>query len=420
MIKIGIIGLGTVGSSVVNILNDNKEIIESRAGKKIEIIRGVVRDTSKNRNLNIPISDNIDDIINDDNIDIVIELTGGVDLPYKIVKNSLLKGKSVITANKAMLAYHRDELEDIANNLSFGYEASVAGGIPIISSLRDGLSANNIMKITGIMNGTCNYILTKMYNENISYKDVLKEAMDLGYAEADPTLDVGGFDAGHKILILASIAYDLHIKPEDILIEGIENITQEDISFAKDFDYKIKLLTIAKLDGKEVEIRVHPAFMKNKTMLSNVDGVMNAVSVIGDKVGETLYYGAGAGGDATASAVIANLVDIARNSNSSAMLGFQKGLETNYTLKKIEDNESKYYLRLNVENISGILAKISAVFGINKISIESVSQKKDKDNKALLLLSTEKTTEKNIRKTIKEIEELDIVDKKIILIRIED
>ena len=247
----------------------------------------MVRDLSKARNLNIPISDNIDDIINDDDIDIVIELTGGVDLPYKIVKNSLLKNKSVITANKAMLAYHRDELEDIANDLSFGYEASVAGGIPIISSLRDGLSANNIMQITGIMNGTCNYILTKMHNEDISYEDVLKEAMNLGYAEADPTLDVGGFDAGHKILILASIAYDLHIKPEDILIEGIENITQEDISFAKDFDYKIKLLTIAKVDGKKVEIRVHPAFIKNTTMLSKVDGVMNAVSVIGDKVGET-------------------------------------------------------------------------------------------------------------------------------------
>jgi len=420
MIKIGIIGLGTVGSSVVNILNDNKEIIESRAGKKIEIIKGVVRDTSKVRNLNIPISDNIDDIINDDNIDIVIELTGGVDLPYKIVKNSLLKGKSVITANKAMLAYHRDELEDIANDLSFGYEASVAGGIPIISSLRDGLSANNIMKITGIMNGTCNYILTKMYNEDISYKDVLKEAMDLGYAEADPTLDVGGFDAGHKILILASIAYDLHIKPEDILIEGIENITQEDISFAKDFNYKIKLLTIAKLDGKEIEIRVHPAFIKNNTMLSKVDGVMNAVSVIGDKVGETLYYGAGAGGDATASAVIANLVDIARNNNSSAMLGFQKGLDSSYTLKKIADNESKYYLRLSVKNKSGILAKITTVFGENNISIESVSQKNNNENIALLLLSTEKTKEKNIINTIKEIEKFSFIEEKIIKIRIED
>ena len=420
MIKIGIIGLGTVGSSVVNILNDNKEIIESRAGKKIEIIKGVVRDTSKVRNLNIPISDNIDDIINDDNIDIVIELTGGVDLPYKIVKNSLLKGKSVITANKAMLAYHRDELEDIANDLSFGYEASVAGGIPIISSLRDGLSANNIMKITGIMNGTCNYILTKMYNEDISYKDVLKEAMDLGYAEADPTLDVGGFDAGHKILILASIAYDLHIKPEDILIEGIENITQEDISFAKDFNYKIKLLTIAKLDGKEIEIRVHPAFIKNNTMLSKVDGVMNAVSVIGDKVGETLYYGAGAGGDATASAVIANLVDIARNNNSSAMLGFQKGLDSSYTLKKIDDNESKYYLRLSVKNKSGILAKITTVFGENNISIESVSQKNNNENIALLLLSTEKTKEKNIINTIKEIEKFSFIEEKIIKIRIED
>jgi homoserine dehydrogenase len=420
MIKVGIIGLGTVGSSVVNILNDNKEIIESRAGKTIKVVKGVVRDISKIRNLDIPISDNIDDIINDDNIDIVIELTGGVDLPYKIVKNSLLNNKSVITANKAMLAYHREELENISKNLSFGYEASVAGGIPIISSLRDGLSANNIIKITGIMNGTCNYILTKMHNEYISYKDVLKEAMDLGYAEADPTLDVGGFDAAHKILILASIAYDLHIKPEDILIEGIENITQEDISFAKDFDYKIKLLTIAKIDNKKVEIRVHPTFIKNTTMLSKVDGVMNAISVIGDKVGETLFYGAGAGGDATASAVIANLIDIVKNNNSSAMLGFQKKLSSQYSLKNIEDNESKYYLRLHVDNKPGILAKISSIFGENNISIESVSQKINKEEIALLLLSTKKTTEKNIRKTINEIEKLDIVYGKNIIIRIEE
>ena len=420
MIKVGIIGLGTVGSSVVNILNDNKEIIESRAGKTIKVVKGVVRDISKVRNLDIPISDNIDDIINDDNIDIVIELTGGVDLPYQIVKNSLLNNKSVITANKAMLAYHREELENISKNLSFGYEASVAGGIPIISSLRDGLSANNIIKITGIMNGTCNYILTKMHNENISYKDVLKEAMDLGYAEADPTLDVGGFDAAHKILILASIAYDLHIKPEDILIEGIENITQEDISFAKDFDYKIKLLTIAKIDNKKVEIRVHPTFIKNNTMLSKVDGVMNAISVIGDKVGETLFYGAGAGGDATASAIIANLIDIIKNNNSSAMLGFQKKLSSQYSLKNIEDNESKYYLRLHVDNKPGILAKISSIFGENNISIESVSQKINKEEIALLLLSTKKTTEKKIRKTINEIEKLDIVYGKNIIIRIEE
>jgi homoserine dehydrogenase len=420
MIKVGIIGLGTVGSSVVNILNDNKEIIESRAGKTIKVVKGVVRDISKVRNLDIPISNNIDDIINDDNIDIVIELTGGVDLPYKIVKNSLLNNKSVITANKAMLAYHREELENISKNLSFGYEASVAGGIPIISSLRDGLSANNIIKITGIMNGTCNYILTKMHNEYISYKDVLKEAMDLGYAEANPTLDVGGFDAAHKILILASIAYDLHIKPEDILIEGIENITQEDISFAKDFDYKIKLLTIAKIDNKKVEIRVHPTFIKNTTMLSKVDGVMNAISVIGDKVGETLFYGAGAGGDATASAVIANLIDIVKNNNSSAMLGFQKKLSSQYSLKNIEDNESKYYLRLHVDNKPGILSKISSIFGENNISIESVSQKINKEEIALLLLSTKKTTEKNIRKTINEIEKLDIVYGKNIIIRIEE
>jgi len=420
MVKIGIIGLGTVGSSVANILEDNKEIIEARAGKKISLVRAVVKDLSKKRNSNINISDNIDDILNDDSIDIVIELIGGVDVSFKVVKQALLNNKSVITANKAMLAYHRDELESLVGKSSFGYEASVAGGIPIISSLRDGLSANHIEKITGIMNGTCNYILTKMFNENVSYQEVLKEAMELGYAEADPSLDVGGYDAAHKILILASIAYNLHIKPDDILIEGIEKITQDDISFAKDFGYKIKLLTIAKKHNNEIEIRVHPAFIKENTMLSKVDGVMNAISVIGDKVGETLYYGAGAGGDATASAVIANLIDIIRNNNSSAILGFQNSDNEKYILRKIEDNSSKYYIRMNVMNKPGILSKISHIFGEHNISIDSVLQKNDNDLESLLLISTEETSEKNIRNTIKDIEKLGFNNEEIVLIRIEE
>ena len=420
MIKVAIVGLGTVGTSVVQILQDNKEIIKARAGKEIKIVKAVVSNINKKRDVDIPISDNIDDILNDSDIDIVIELAGGIDIPYKIVKQSLLNKKSVITANKAMLAYHRDELENIKGDLSFGYEASVAGGIPIVSSLKDGLSANHIEKIVGIMNGTCNYILTKMYNEGVSYEDTLKEAMKLGYAEADPTLDINGSDAAHKILILASIAYNLHIKPEDILIEGIEKIDQNDIQFAKDFDYKIKLLTIAKKDGEEIEIKVYPAFIKSSAMISKVDGVMNAVSVIGDKVGETLFYGAGAGGNATASAVIANLIDIVRNNNSSSMLGFESEFNSNYKLKNKENNISKFYLRISVLDKAGILAEISKSFGKHNISMESIYQKKSYENIATLFITTEKTSEKNIANTIKDIKMFDFIKEEVILIRIEE
>ena len=222
MIKVGIIGVGTVGASVVKILEENSDIIEARSGKKIVPVMGIVRDTSKDRGVSIPLSTNLDDVLENSDIDIVIELMGGVDDAFQVVKKALKNGKSVVTANKALLAYHRYALQDIAGDLALGFEASVAGGIPIIKALREGLSANHIESIKGIMNGTCNFILTKMMNENVEFKAVLDEAQKLGYAEADPTFDVGGFDAAHKLLILASIAYGIHANPEDILIEGIE------------------------------------------------------------------------------------------------------------------------------------------------------------------------------------------------------
>ncbi len=418
MIKVGIIGVGTVGTSVVNILKDNQEIISARAGTKIEVKSGVVRDLSKKRDLDISLSDNADDVLHDPEIDIVVELMGGVEDAFEVVKRALKNGKAVVTANKALLAYHRYELQELAGDLAFEYEASVAGGIPIINALRDGLSANHIQSIMGIMNGTCNYMLTKMSAEGVSYTSILKEAQELGYAESDPTFDVGGFDAAHKLLILASIAYGIDAKPEEILIEGIQNITQDDISFAKEFGYRIKLLGIAKKIGNEVELRVHASLIDEDEMIAKIDGVMNGISVVGDKVGETLYYGAGAGGDATASAVIANIIDIARSGKSKPMLGFDKPLEGGLKLKSIEEIESKYYLRINVSDKAGVLSKITTIFANHNISIETILQRPSRDASANLLISTHTAIEKDIQNMILSIEELDFVNSKPVMIRI--
>ena len=419
MIKVGIIGVGTVGTSVVQILKDNADVISARAGTDIIVKSGVVKNLNKDRGLDIVLTDNVDDILNDSEIDIVVELMGGVEEPFEVVKKALESGKAVVTANKALLAYHRYELQEIAKDIAFEYEASVAGGIPIINALRDGLSANHIESITGIMNGTSNYMMTKMTNDGIGYDEILKEAQDLGYAEADPTFDVGGFDAAHKLLILASIAYGIDAKPEDILIEGIENVSQEDIQFAKEFGYAVKLLGIAKKDGNEVELRVHAALIKQEEMIAKIDGVMNAISVVGDKVGETLYYGPGAGGNATASAVVANIIDIARSGKSTPMLGFDRPMEGKaLRLKPTANIESKYYLRINVSDKAGVLAKITKIFEENNISIETMLQRPAKGDSANLLISTHIAVEKDIQNMIKELSSLDYVNFTPVMIRI--
>ncbi|MCG3676530.1 homoserine dehydrogenase [Aliarcobacter butzleri] len=420
MLKVGIIGVGTVGTSVANILIDNKNIITARAGKEIVPTIGVVSNLGKKRDVSIKLTTNADEILEDDSIDIVVELMGGIDKPYEIVKKALLKGKAVVTANKALLAYHRYELQELAGDIPFEFEAAVAGGIPIINALRDGLSANHIKSIQGIMNGTCNYMLTRMINDGVNYDEILKEAQELGYAEADPTFDVGGYDAAHKLLILGSIAYGIDVKPEEILIEGIENITKADIEFAKEFEYSIKLLGIAKKVGNEIELRVHPVLIPEDKMIAKVDGVMNGISVVGDKVGETMYYGAGAGGDATASAVVANIIDIARKGKGSPMLGFEKQPGEKITLMPKEDIQTKYYLRLEVADKSGTLAKVATIFGNNSISIENMMQKPLKDSKANLLLTTHTCVEKDILKAIKELENSGVVLTKPNMIRIED
>ncbi|PRM98917.1 homoserine dehydrogenase [Aliarcobacter cryaerophilus] len=420
MLKIGIIGVGTVGTSVINILRDNKNIITARAGVEIVPTIGVVSNLNKKRDVQIELTDDVSKVLEDDSIDIVVELMGGIEKPYEIVKRALENGKAVVTANKALLAYHRYELQELASDTPFEFEAAVAGGIPIINALRDGLSANNIKSIQGIMNGTCNYMLTKMINEGIAYDIILKEAQDLGYAEADPTFDVGGFDTAHKLLILGSIAYGIDVKPEDILIEGIQNISKTDIEFAKEFEYNIKLLGIAKKVGNQIELRVHPVLVPQEKMIAKVDGVMNGISVVGDKVGETMFYGAGAGGDATASAVIANIIDIARKGKGSPMLGFEKQVGTKPTLMPKDEIKTKYYLRLEVADKTGTLAKVAKVFGDNDISIENMMQKAKKDEKANLLLTTHTCVEKDILKAIDELEHSQVVLKKPAMIRIED
>jgi len=418
MIKVGVIGVGTVGTSVVEILRDNADIIAARAGSEIVVKSGVVRNLTKDRGLDIAFSTDPDAIVNDPEIDVVVELMGGVDAAFEIVKKALQNGKAVVTANKALLAYHRYELQDIAKDIAFEYEASVAGGIPIINALRDGLSANHIESIMGIMNGTCNYMMTKMMNEGVGFDVILKEAQELGYAEADPTFDIGGFDAAHKLLILASIAYGIDAKPEDILIEGIENVTQDDIAFAKEFGYQIKLLGIAKRSSDEVELRVHAALIDTNEMLAKIDGVMNGISVVGDKVGETLYYGPGAGGNATASAVVANIIDIARSGKSRPMLGFDHPLEHGLKLKNKDAMTSKYYLRLKVSDEAGVLARISKLFEKNHISIAAMVQKNSDGEYANLLFSTHMALEHDVQKVLKEIEALNFVATTPVMIRI--
>ncbi|MDD3768986.1 MAG: homoserine dehydrogenase [Sulfuricurvum sp.] len=418
MTRVGVIGVGTVGRSVVEILEENRSIITARSGDEIVVKSGVVRNPEKVSDLSIAISQNPDDILDDPEIDIVVELMGGVDLPLQVVQKALRNGKAVVTANKALLAYHRYALQEIAGDIPFEFEASVAGGIPIINALRDGLSANHILSITGIMNGTCNFMLTKMMNEGAAFETVLAEAQALGYAEADPTFDIGGFDAAHKLLILASIAYGIDAKPEQMLIEGIEGITQADIAFAKEFGYTIKLLGIAKRDGNEVELRVHAALVSEEAMIAKIDGVMNGISVVGDRVGETLYYGPGAGGNATASAVVANIIDIVRSGKRSPMLGFNHPLEEGLRLKSSDEIRSKYYLRLRVSDKPGILAQITQLFADHAISIEAVIQRPCQKECAHLLFATHEATERSIREMMLRLETLSPVLEAPFMIRI--
>lgn len=419
--NIAILGVGTVGEAVAKILLQNKKLIAARCGEEIVPLVGVVRNLSKKRNVAIPLTDDIDGVLEREDIDVFVELMGGVKEPFRVVSKILERKKAVVTANKALLAYHRYALQNLAQNTPFGFEASVAGGIPIIRALREGLSANHILSINGILNGTSNYILTSMMSKGSNFADALKKAQELGYAEADPTFDVGGFDAAHKLLILASIAYGVHGNPEDILIEGIEGITPEDIFFANDFEYVIKLLAIAKKTGDKVELRVHPALVPKDKMIAKTGGVTNAVSVVGDAVGETMFYGPGAGGPATASSVISDLIDIARD-GKSPMLGYKAPFELN-ALELLDPSEirTKYYFRLRVEDKVGVLAKITNLMSENNLSIDSLLQKpKDESPYATLFFTTHTSVEKDVRRTMEILQEQEFVKEKPFMMRIEE
>jgi homoserine dehydrogenase len=405
---------------VADILERNKALIAARAGKEIRVIRGVVKNTARRRELPFPVTSDYKEITENREIDVVVELMGGVEPAYEVIKSALAGKKAVVTANKALLAYHRYDLQKLLNGAPFGFEASVAGGIPIIRALKEGLGANHIESIKGIINGTCNYMLTRMQAKRITFDQALKEAQGLGYAEADPTFDIGGFDAAHKLLILASLAYDIDAKPEDILIEGLGHLSDEDIEFAEEFGYTIKSLAIAKKVGSKVSLRVHPALVSRKSMIAKIDGVMNGISVIGDKVGETFYYGPGAGGEATASSVIADLIAIARG-EQTPMLGFSSGGEGGMTLARKDDIESKYYLRVLVEDVAGVLARIAQVLADNDISIDTVLQRKKRVQKewANLLLSTHTARETDINEAMREIATLGFVKSPPVMLRID-
>lgn len=419
--RVAILGVGTVGEAVARILVRNAALITARAGKPITPVIGVVRDINRPRDVaGMQLSTDMSAVLERDDIDVYVELMGGVDSAYAVVCRALERGKAVVTANKAMLAYHRIELARIAADTPFGYEASVAGGIPIIKTLRDGLSANHIISIKGILNGTCNYILTSMMKGGVKFKDVLKRAQELGYAEADSSFDIGGFDAAHKLLILASIAYDIHARPEDILIEGIENITSDDIAFAKEFEYEIKLLAIARRVGERVELRVHPALVPQEKMISKVSGVMNAISVVGDAVGETMFYGAGAGGEATASAVISDLIDIARGLNPP-MLGYKAPIAPLSLVSKGEIS-SKFYFRLNVEDTVGVLAKITKIMSEHALSVDAFLQRRDdeKSLEATLFFITHTALERDAVKFIEILKSSNFVRGDVFMMRIEE
>ena len=415
--KIALLGYGTVGSAVAKVLLENQEIISARCGQILEPVIALAR--SKKPNSLVPVVNDINEILKRDDIDIYVELMGGIDEPFKRVSELLKRKKPVVSANKAMLAYHRYELETLAKDTFFGYEASVAGGIPIIRILKEGLSANNIISIKAILNGTSNFILSSMKQKNTSFAEALKEAQNLGYAEADPSFDINGDDAAHKLLILSSIAYGLKAKPEDILIEGISKISADDMYFADEFDLVIKLLGVAKAKNGKIELRVNPSLLPKNTMLAKVDGVMNAISISGDMLKESLYYGEGAGGEATASAVISDIMEFARNSNSSKlpMLGFSS--KVNFSLIEKDEIYAKYYLRLRVEDKLGVLSKITKLMCDNEISVDIFLQK-PRGKESTLFFTTHHTYERSIKNLIQALKQQDFMKDEVFMMRMEN
>ena len=430
--NVGLIGVGTVGGGTYKVLTENFHEIFHKTGIEIKVTLVADKNVALAKQLvgtSIPVVSDALELIDSKEVDIVVELIGGTGIAKDLVKQALLNGKHVVTANKALIALHGKELFAAAenNNVQLAYEAAVAGGIPIIKALREGLAANKIEWVAGIINGTTNYILTEMKENNLSFDVALKQAQELGFAEADPTFDIEGVDAAHKITIMASIAFGIPINFDGVFVEGISNLNQKDITYAEELGYRIKLLAIAKSEQDSVEIRVHPTLIPEKRLVANVSGPMNAVLVKGNMVGPTLYYGAGAGAEPTASAVVADIIDIARQSKISTKslipsLGFMPNQIKNKKLLAIEEVWSEFYLRLTMENKSGLLANITNIFANHKISIDALVHKEvqeDNQDPDIFLVSS-KVQEHQINKAIKEIEALPENKDKIIKIRIEE
>ncbi|ASF48627.1 homoserine dehydrogenase [Methylovulum psychrotolerans] len=430
-IKVGVLGLGTVGGGTVNILKRNAAEIARRAGREIIITRASARDLQKPRicdTQDIQLTTDPLDIINDPDIDIIVETIGGAGTVKDMILTAIANGKHIVTANKSLIATHGNEIFAKASEqgVIVAFEAAVAGGIPIIKAIREGLSGNQIQWVAGIINGTGNFILTEMRDKGRDFADVLAEAQALGYAEADPTFDVEGIDAGHKLTILASIAFGIPLQFEKVYTEGITEIARIDVEYAEQLGYRIKHLGIARKTAEGIELRVHPTLIPERRLIANVNGVMNAVLVKGDAVGATLYYGAGAGAEPTGSSVVADVIDVVRAltsdpENRVPHLAFRADALADIPVLSAERIKTSYYLRLNAEDKPGVLADVTKILADHDISIEAIIQKEPpKESTALpIIMLTQITLEQEMNAAIRAIEALPTVSGKVNRIRME-
>jgi homoserine dehydrogenase len=430
-VNVGLLGLGTVGGGTFNVLGRNAAEITRRAGRGIRISHAAAReyDPSALPGIEaISVGDDAFAVVDNPDIEIVVELIGGYEPARELVLKAIENGKHVVTANKALIARHGNEIFAAAQErgVMVAFEAAVAGGIPIIKALREGLSANKIHWLTGIINGTGNFILTEMRDKGRDFDEVLREAQSLGYAEADPTFDVEGIDAAHKLTILASIAFGIPLQFDRVYTEGISRITREDVGYAEAFGYRIKHLGYTRRTDKGIEMRVHPTLIPERRLIANVDGVMNAVLVNADAVGPTLYYGAGAGAEPTASAVVADIIDLVRTltvdpENRVPHLAFQPNALSDIPVLAMEDVETAYYLRMQVTDKPGVMAAVASILGNAGISIEAILQKEPPPgvDKASIILLTHVIQERQMNTAIRQIEALDTIHGDIMRIRLE-
>jgi homoserine dehydrogenase len=428
-INVGIIGFGTVGTGTARILIENADIIRRRLGASVALKAISDLDIRRDRGIKlegVKLTTRAQDIFTDPDIDVVVELIGGYKPAREFILEAIRNKKHVVTANKALLAVHGEEIYTAAENagVTLGYEASVAGGIPILAAVRSGLAANNIKSIYGIVNGTCNYILTLMTNAGRKFDEVLKEAQAKGYAETDPTFDIEGIDSAHKLAVLTMIAFGSPVKFDDIYTEGISKITPLDIDFARDLGYKIKLLAITKMVDGEIEARVHPTMLPENYPIATVDGVFNALAVVGDAVGSTMFYGRGAGDMPTGSAVVSDIIEIGRDilagcTDRAPVTAFRERKQL--AIRKMEDITSCYYLRFSVLDKPGVLSRITGVLGKNNISISSMIQKgRQVDEAVPIVMMTHDAVERDVRRALDEIKTLDCVAGTAVVIRVEE